>query len=92
MSQRNTKTSASLRAYVTAELGPSALPSEPDATNLKVAITNSGGGKRAFFNSIGKCTVRKTSRPTASRGIRVRMCQSDGQAKSASQNRVLPQV
>jgi hypothetical protein len=71
VSQRNIKTSASLRAYVMAELGPSALPSEPDATNLKVAITNSGGGKRAFFNSVGKRTVRMTTRPTASRGMRI---------------------
>jgi hypothetical protein len=65
VSQRNVKTSASLAAFVTRQLGASALPPAPERTNLKVAITNSGGGKRAFFNSIGACEGVSMLQPRA---------------------------
>jgi len=50
---RNAITRPKIVDYVTTHLSAGALPASTADQNLKIAIVNSGGGKRAFFNSIG---------------------------------------
>jgi hypothetical protein len=65
VTKRNVKTSDSLAKFVTDQLGANALPQDRARISLKVAIANSGGGKRAFFNSLGACTGVSMLQPRA---------------------------